>query len=118
LSLGVRTGSGPRRDAHPTIVEAAHRHPVGDIATAGKDRGPAGAYTGVMTSPPRDIHDDVVGWRRRRLCRAGFEPALADAVARDCAMDLHALLGLVDRGCPPALAARILAPLDHAHRPC
>jgi hypothetical protein len=33
-------------------------------------------------------------------------------------MDLHALLGLVDRGCPPDLAARILAPLDREHRPC
>ena len=28
--------------------------------------------------------------------------------------DLHALLDLVDRGCTPALAERILAPLDEA----
>jgi hypothetical protein len=56
--------------------------------------------------------DDVVAWRRRRLRAAGFRPDLADAVARDGAMDLHALLELVDRGCPPHLAARILAPLD------
>jgi hypothetical protein len=27
-------------------------------------------------------------------------------------MDLHELIELVERGCPPALAARILAPLD------
>jgi hypothetical protein len=33
-------------------------------------------------------------------------------VAVDNRYDLHALLELVDRGCPPALAARILAPLD------
>jgi hypothetical protein len=33
-------------------------------------------------------------------------------------MDLHALLELVDRGCPPALAARILAPLEPGGRPC
>ena len=26
-------------------------------------------------------------------------------------MDLHALLELVDRGCPPRLAVRILAPI-------
>jgi hypothetical protein len=73
-----------------------------------------------VTTPraPQIPDDDLVGWRRRRLCRAGFEPALADTVARDCAMDLHALLELVDRGCPPALAARILAPLDAHHRPC
>jgi hypothetical protein len=31
-------------------------------------------------------------------------------------MDLHALTGLVERGCPPPLAARILAPLDHERR--
>jgi hypothetical protein len=69
----------------------------------------------------RTLHvpdDDVVAWRRRRLRTAGFSPALADAVAADCAMDLHALLELVDRGCPPDLAARILAPLDEDRRPC
>jgi hypothetical protein len=73
-----------------------------------------------VTTPraPEIADDDLVGWRRRRLCRAGFELARADTVARDCAMDLHALLELVDRGCPPALAARILAPLDDGHRPC
>jgi hypothetical protein len=27
-------------------------------------------------------------------------------------VDVHALLELVDRGCPPVLAARIMAPLD------
>jgi hypothetical protein len=26
--------------------------------------------------------------------------------------DLHALIELVERGCPPALAVRILGPLD------
>ena len=62
--------------------------------------------------------DDLVEWRRRRLRSAGFAVDLADRVARDCAMDLHALLGLVDRGCPPHLAARILAPLDEKRRPC
>ena len=67
---------------------------------------------------PEMPDDDVVAWRRRRLCRAGFEPALADLVAHECGMDLHALLELVDRGCPPPLAARILAPLDTEHRPC
>jgi hypothetical protein len=62
--------------------------------------------------------DDLVEWRRRRLRGAGFAADLADTVARDCAMDLHALLDLVDRGCPPNLAARILAPLDGERRPC
>jgi hypothetical protein len=38
-------------------------------------------------------------------------------LANDCAIDLHALLELINRGCPPELAARILAPIDR-HRPC
>jgi hypothetical protein len=44
--------------------------------------------------------------------RTGFEPELAASLAADRAMDLHALIELVERGCPPELAARILAPLD------
>lgn len=54
----------------------------------------------------------MVSWRRRRLERAGFDASLADRLANDRRFDLHALLGLIDRGCPPELAARILAPLD------
>ena len=53
-------------------------------------------------------------WRRRRLIAAGFEAALATRLARDDGVDLHELLVLVDRGCRPDLAARILAPLDAA----
>ena len=59
----------------------------------------------------------VVEWRRSRLLAAGFGPELAFQLADDCGIDLHAVLGLVDRGCPPELAARILAPLDQT-RPC
>jgi hypothetical protein len=66
----------------------------------------------IRTPPgaPRDTLDD---WRRRRLIAAGFDAQLAAGVA-DSGIDLHELLVLVDRGCPPELAARILAPL---HRP-
>jgi hypothetical protein len=60
----------------------------------------------------------VVGWRRGRLLAAGFVPELAARLARDCRIDLHSVLDLIDRGCPPALAARILAPLDDDPRPC
>ena len=52
----------------------------------------------------------VLAWRRRRLLDAGFGIDLAEVLAADRRMDLHALLSLVERGCPPALAARILAP--------
>lgn len=53
----------------------------------------------------------VVEWRACRLREAGFPPRLADALSRT-RVDLHALLELVDAGCPPELAARILSPLD------
>jgi hypothetical protein len=53
-----------------------------------------------------------VEWRARYLREAGFERALAHRLARDPTFDLHALLELVDRGCPPELAVRIAAPLD------
>jgi hypothetical protein len=93
--------------------------PPSYAARRGKTRPATVANTGVMSSRALQIpDDDLVAWRRRRLCRAGFDAALADAVARDCSMDLHAVLELVDRGCPPHLAARILAPLDDEHRPC
>ena len=63
----------------------------------------------IRTEPARrEALDD---WRRRRLIAAGFAPAVAGDLA-DGAVDLHELLVLVDRGCPPELAARILAPLD------
>ena len=55
---------------------------------------------------------DLLAWRRRRLQLAGFDAALADRVAGDRRFDLHAVLELIDRGCSPELAARILAPLD------
>jgi hypothetical protein len=69
-----------------------------------------------QTSPPADPAD-VVAWRRRRLERAGFPAALARSLAADRRTDLHALLDLVDRGCPPGLAARILAPVDREGGP-
>ena len=49
---------------------------------------------------------------RRDFDLAGFEPEAASRLAREEAIDLHALLDLIDHGCPPHLAARILAPLD------
>lgn len=54
---------------------------------------------------------DVRRWRRARLLEAGFPATVVDDVAADPRFDLHALLQLVDGGCPPTLAVRILAPL-------
>jgi hypothetical protein len=51
-------------------------------------------------------------WRAQRLRLGGFDPDTAATLAEDQRIDLHALLELVERGCPPRLAARILAPLE------
>jgi hypothetical protein len=56
--------------------------------------------------------DDLTSWRLGLLTRAGFAEAQARELAGTHGIDLHALLALIDRGCPPDLAARILAPLD------
>jgi hypothetical protein len=59
----------------------------------------------------RRVAPDVREWRHRVLREAGFGEALARELAGEGEVDLHDLLGLVDRGCPPELAARILAPV-------
>ena len=59
----------------------------------------------------------IVTWRRARLVGAGFPRSVATRVARDGRYDLHAVLDLVDRGCPPELAVRIVAPLDEEPAP-
>lgn len=54
----------------------------------------------------------LVRWRREQLVDSGFAFPLAARLAKDSRYDLHALIELVERGCAPDLAARILAPLD------
>ena len=67
-----------------------------------------------MRTETRDgrVAPDVVRWRRDQLARSGFSLPLTSRLARDSRYDLHALIELVERGCSPELAARILAPLD------
>jgi hypothetical protein len=55
---------------------------------------------------------DVVRWRREQLADTGFGFPLAAEVAKDARYDLHELIQLVERGCRPELAVRILAPLE------
>jgi hypothetical protein len=64
-----------------------------------------------MLRQRRHVPDDVIAWRRMVLQRAGFDPWLARELAAEADIDLHDLLNLVDRGCRPDVAARILAPL-------
>lgn len=59
-----------------------------------------------------DNRGGIVRWRREQLRRAGFSEPCAARLAADARMDLHALIGLVERGCPPATAERILRPLE------
>jgi len=59
----------------------------------------------------------VAAWRRRLLARAGYPPSLAAALAADERFDVAALVALAERGCPPGLARRILAPLDETSPP-
>ena len=55
---------------------------------------------------------EVVRWRRAQLAEAGFPLPIAARLAKDARYDLHALIELVERGCPPHLAERIVAPLS------
>jgi hypothetical protein len=71
------------------------------------------ATAGCSSGPPVDVQV----WRRCRLLEAGFPTALAETVAADPRFDLHALLQLVDRGCSPDLAVRIVAPLPREVAP-
>ena len=67
-----------------------------------------------MSTPSERSSEEIVRWRRERLAESGFPLPLAARVATDLHYDLHALIELVERGCPPALALRILAPLEEA----
>jgi hypothetical protein len=60
----------------------------------------------------QELDEQVIGWRYDQLLAAGFAPELADQTAGDRRLDLHALIELVERGCTPTLAVRILAPID------
>ena len=55
---------------------------------------------------------ELTRWRRDQLAASGFPLPLAARLAADRRYDLHALIELVERGCSPELAVRILAPLD------
>jgi hypothetical protein len=60
----------------------------------------------------------MVSWRSERLLAAGFPEELARRIACDPRYDLHAVLELVDRGCPAELAVRIVAPLEQRPPRC
>lgn len=59
----------------------------------------------------RDLRG-IVSWRRDQLVASGLTLRLASRLAHDPDCDLHALIELTEKGCPPELAVRILAPID------
>lgn len=52
--------------------------------------------------------EPVEGWRLEKLIDAGYSVDDAVALAPRPDIDLHQAVELVDRGCSPELAARIL----------
>ena len=56
----------------------------------------------------RAENERVEGWRRERLERAGYASADAAELASRPEIDLHRAVRLIEQGCPPDLAARIL----------
>lgn len=84
----------------------------------GKNRAFCGHKLGMETSPspvpvPVTKPNSLFSWRFHRLIASGFDHCLGEEVAQSD-VDLHELLALLDRGCTPALAVRILAPIDEA----
>ena len=51
---------------------------------------------------------EILRWRFEEPPQAGYEDAVALTIAAACEIDLHLAIDLPRRGCPVALAARIL----------
>lgn len=50
----------------------------------------------------------VVRWRAERLERAGYDVSVAQELAARLDVDLHRAIELLEHGCSPETAARIL----------
>lgn len=66
-----------------------------------------------MTAADTELFEEteaerVARWRAEELERAGFAPDTAHILAGRADIDLHSAVQLVERGCPPDLAAEIL----------
>lgn len=66
----------------------------------------------MQSTTAKRVRHEVVRWRLEQLTESGFPLAVAARLAEDARWDLHALIELVERGCQPELAVRIVAPLD------
>jgi hypothetical protein len=79
--------------------------------SGGKNVAPPDTKSCDMNESEKEARE-VTRWRCEQLTDVGFAPPAASRLAGDPRYDLHALIELVERGCPPDLALRILAPLD------
>jgi hypothetical protein len=70
-----------------------------------------------LDGSPGDGADQIVTWRCDQLVQSGLRLSLAARLAQDPGYDLHALIDLLERGSPPELAIRILAPLESDDTP-
>jgi hypothetical protein len=52
--------------------------------------------------------DRIERWRAEELVRAGYGKRAAERLAARHDVDLHLAVGLLERGCPPELALKIL----------
>jgi hypothetical protein len=55
-----------------------------------------------------DEEERIYAWRLEVLLEAGFAHGDAEAIARELDADLHVATALVEGGCPPETARRIL----------
>ena len=54
-----------------------------------------------------DARRDDIAWRASVLAAAGLASPTADAIAARRGIDVHAIVSLVERGCPVHLALRM-----------
>jgi hypothetical protein len=60
------------------------------------------------TDSQEDEFTQVLRWRTNQLVQVGFSPPKASELAVRLDVNLHDALALVESGCPPETAARIL----------
>jgi cephalosporin-C deacetylase-like acetyl esterase len=66
-----------------------------------------------MSAAELDLHvetesERIARWRAEELERAGYDPGDAVELAGRVDVDLHLAVALLERGCPPTTALRIL----------
>jgi len=61
-----------------------------------------------VDTPIETESERVERWRTDELIRVGFEPDAATVLAAEPEVDLHRAIELIEQGCPPDLALRIL----------